>query len=371
MALGTGTRLLGTQRLSKIMRTLADVREVDNSTPFLARTPLIPAVDEEIMARFDGRVIAADVIADDQKAVVGAHGSVTFETNKIPNIKRGTHITQSMVNLLDRINRGGGLPEDEGIFTDHINTQLDMLLWGVRHRMEHMVVGMALNSYTYSNLGVNFNVTFGQPSDLRDTPGTAWSVTATATPIDDIQEMQLTARQKYGKEYDRITMSTADFQELTATDQFKAKAQLYFPVPSDGFPSGSFPVNDLGSLQQIAGRMLGLTIELNDRQFKTQANDGTTSYTRYLPVGKIVLSNSGDDNNGMAYDFANGVVTESTVGAGVGSIIGGFTGPERGPVSYATLADSQLNPPGWNLWGVARGFPRLHDQTAFAVITNP
>jgi len=46
------------------------VRLLPADLKFLARTPIIPAEDSEIMGRFTGYVTIADIIADDQSGRV-------------------------------------------------------------------------------------------------------------------------------------------------------------------------------------------------------------------------------------------------------------------------------------------------------------
>jgi hypothetical protein len=87
------------------------------------------------------------------------------------------------------------------------------------------------------------------------------------------------------------------------------------------------------------------------------------------PINKVGLSNSGDDNDPTAYDFANGITTESIVSGLVkNEMLGTIGGPTRGPIAYAT-APSDLNPPQVVYWGVARGFPRKYRLQATAVLT--
>lgn len=364
-----GMEVLGAKRLTGIVQTLRDIRETPKQLLFLNRTRRVPAVDSEIMGRYDGNVIAADIIADDQKAVVRSTGSVTLESVKIPNLKHGELMTQEMMNLLERINSGGGIPRDDGIISDYKMRTMERLTIGVEHRMEALLVACAIDSFSYDRLGLKLSgVGWGMPADLKITIGTAWTTTATAKPIDDILAAKYLAQEKYGEMYDRVTMTSTDFRELIATDEFKAKAQLYSQI---SFPAGSFPSQDLGTMKNLVGLMLGMQVELYDSKYWQEAAAGTVAATSFLPAGKIVLSDSNDDNTGEAIDWANGIVTESTVSAmGSTGMIGGFDGPEYGPVGYATVPQD-LNPPNLTLWAVARGFPRKHRLSSTAVLTNP
>jgi hypothetical protein len=162
-------------------------------------------------------------------------------------------------------------------------------------------------------------------------------------------------------------MSSRAFRAMVATTEFKNRAQLYYQMT---FPTGTFPGNNLVMQRQIAEAVTGMTIEIEDSRAWTQAPDGSLTSAPYLPANKVILSNSADDMDPTAMDFANGIVTESVVSSltNGGGMVGAFTGPEYGPVGYAT-APSDYNPPNLALWGVARGFPRKHRLAATAVLT--
>lgn len=362
-----GMEILATRRVNRVMQTLRDVRELPQQLKFSSRYPLVNATDGEIIARFEGNILMADIIADDQQAVTRGHGKFTLESYKIPNLKHGTLVTQEMLNLLARINAGGGIPMDEGLLSDYVMRVEDGLLLGVRQRIEALLVACAIDSATYNRLGVIISgATWGMPSDLKVTVSPLWTSASTATPIDNIIALKQLAAEKYGEEYDRITIGSADLRLIVATDEFKAKAQLYSQLT---FPTGSFPSNDLEMMRTLTGRILGMEVEIYDAKAWTQADDGSISAAPFLPSGKVVLSSSADDNTENAIDFGNGIVTESVVGSMVdGGNFGGFGGPEYGPVSYTT-APPDLNPPNVTLWGVARGWPRKKRLSSTAVLT--
>jgi hypothetical protein len=87
----------------------------------------------------------------------------------------------------------------------------------------------------------------------------------------------------------------------------------------------------------------------------------------------VILSDSANDNNAGAVDFANAVVTESIVASLSGNNFagpgGGLGGPQVGPIGYSTLSSHDANPPGINLWAVARCFPRKFNKAAESVLT--
>jgi hypothetical protein len=361
--------VLAQRRIAAIMDELQDVRQLPQDLLFVGRIPSVPAEDDEIMARYTGRVVAADIIADDQRAVVRAPNPLTLESTKIPNLKHGEKVTQAQINVLRRIARGGTDARDLRVFDNYLINRLADLRDGVFQRMEAILVAMVIDALTYDRMGIKITGTWGMPADLKITISTAWSDAANATPVSDIANARRLAREKYGINLNRVTMPTADFNEMTATTEFRNKAALYaqFVLPT----VGTFPVQDVTLMRALAGRILDAEIEIYDAQTWTEGIDGTQTAANYLPVGKIALTTTQADNNGMYWDWANGVVTESVVADLVDMPLGGFDGPQEGPVGYATAPNADLNPPDITLWAVARGWGRKHKLAASAVLTNP
>jgi hypothetical protein len=366
--------LLATNRVNAIMRGLRDARELPQNLLFLNRTPLVNATDGEITADFTGNVFAADIVADNQRAVVRNTGSFALESAKLPNIKHGTALQQDMLNLMERITAGGAIRDDEQIVNNYLGRTLNNLLTGVRQTMEILRVGCALDTITWNRGGIQFTATFGTPSDLKVTPGTAWSTAATATPIADVQTQVALRREKYGQPTNRLTMTSVAFRQMIATTEFRDKAALYNQLV--GVTAATFPVADMPNMQAMAGRILGMTIELYDAKYFTQSNAGTTSSaTNYLADNKVIVGDTSNDNNSSVVDFANAIVTESIVAGLTGANFpgaggtGGFGGPVYGPVGYVTLSSFDLNAPGITAWAVARCFPRKRLKTAESVLT--
>lgn len=361
---------LAQRRIAAIMDELQDVRQLPQNLLFTNRIPMVSAEDSEIMARYTGRVIAADIIADDQVAVVRANNPVRLQETKIPNLKHGEKITQAMMGLLRRLEGNIATARDRNVFDNYVAERLVDLRDGVYERMEIINVGMVIDAFDYNRMGIQISGTWGMPSDLKVTIATAWSDATNATPINDILAVRRTAREKYGINLDRVTLTTTDFLEAVATTEFRNKAALYsqFVLPT----AGTFPTNDIAMMQTLAGRMTGMTWEIYDAQAWTESIYGTQTAANILPVGKIALTASQADNNGRFWDWANGVVLETVAAQYCPGLIGEFTGGEQeGPVSYATAGDPNLNPPGPILWAVARGYSRKHKEAASAVLTNP
>jgi hypothetical protein len=182
MAILNGWRWLSSSRIKMIVQTLAS--RVDVSVwplLFLDRTPVVQADDDEIVGRFTGNVLAADIIADDQEAVVYEAGKLELVSTQIPNLKIGSRLGQATLNRMNRMRNGAILPTDENFMETWENQFAERLVFGVRQRMNALICAMMLDSLTYNRLGIQVNGTWGMPSVLKATPTTPWDNTA-ATP---------------------------------------------------------------------------------------------------------------------------------------------------------------------------------------------
>lgn len=362
-----GFQLLTVLRVQRIMQALQDIRDQPGRLVFLNRTPVVAALDDEIMARFLGRVQIADLIADDAEAVTYDSGRLQFETTNVPNLKSGINMTQSMLNQWYTI-ANGSQGTDLGIFGDWQRGVINRLKLGIQQRMEALLVAMALDGFSYDRLGIKMSgVTWGMPSTLKVTSSTGWDTAGSATPVSDILLLKRTASVLYGENYTRITMSTAAFNYMIATTEFQNKARYYLPA---GLSAAQLPTQSTEGMMPIALKVLGVgDIELYDDRYWSQDASGVLTSFPFLPITKVVLDNPADDGDATAKDFANGVVTESIVGSmAPTNVIGSFGGPARGPLAYAT-ANPTLNPPNITHWGVSRGFPRKHRLYCNAVLT--
>lgn len=360
-------QLLQAARLTRIIQSLQDVRQLPQPLKFLGRTPVVPAADAEIMARFTGYVTIADLVADDQRAVTYQNSKLSYETTNIPNIKHGAPLTQAMLNQLQSLMSGNALPTDMGLFSSYENRTIMGLLAGVELRMEALIIAMMLDSLTYDRLGIKISgATWGMPSDLKVTPGTTWDTAGSATPVNDLWSVRRTARVRYGQEYNRLSLSTQAFMYMIATTEYQNKARTFL-APNVSF--SNLNAADLTFQQNLAANVLGMEVELYDARAWSQGPDGSLVSSPLLPINKVILSSAADDGDPTAFDFANAVTTESIVaGLAPSEMIGSVGGPTAGPIAYATVPND-LNPPQLTYWAVARGFPRKYRPQASAVLT--
>jgi hypothetical protein len=353
-------------RLTTIIQAYQDVRNLPQELKFLQRINVNPAVDGELFGRFQGQVLIADLVSDDAEAVTYTQGKFQLERNISPNMKHGRFFSQERLKQLAQINGSGGIQNDNGIFSNYINNEVDALLLGIRQRMEALIIAMHLDGFSYDRLGIKMsNVTWGMPSTYKITVGVGWSNPATAKPIDDILNIKRIANVQYGKVYNRITMSTAAFNLMIATQQFQDRVKI---ILNPAMPVAALPYQDTVYMQNLAQNLLGMQIEFYDARYWQQAPDGTITATAYLPLNMVIIDSTENDHNDTIQDFSNGVVTESVVSSMVSSsMVGSLGGPQFGPVAYAT-APTDLNPPNIAFWGVATGFPRKYQPHANAVL---
>jgi hypothetical protein len=364
-----GSEFLSVLRLSKVIQALQDVRDMPRDLVFLRRTPLIPALDSEIIGRWIGRVLIADLIADDAAAAVYGAGKMQFEAYEVPNIKMGRHFTQAQLNQLNAMRRDQA-PGEAG-FLQFVGPTVDSILNGLRMRLEALIVGMYIDQLTYDRLGFKATgISWGMPSDLKITVAIPWTDAANATPVTDILAAKLTAQVRYGIRYNRMDMSTQAFRYMIATTEFQNKAKVVIPQT---LSFANFSLLNLEQQRSFASSVLDVQeINLYDSRYWTQDTAGNISSAPYLPINVVCLSDRNNDQNADVMDFANGIVTESMLMdfAPAGVIgAGGFNRQgERGPISYATVPPD-LNSPNLTLWGVMRGFPRKFMLQATAALT--
>jgi len=354
-------------RVTRMMKALDDVRNLPQDLVWLGRTPIVPAVDGEIMARFRGRVLIADLIADDQKAAVYSAGKFRIETSGIPNLKIGRLLTQEELKTFEAVTANGGIAEDpDNIVGDMESGIMDACLLGVRQRMESICVARVLDGWSYNRLGIKMdNVTWGMPSDLKITVSDPWTDHTNGKPVTDILVAKELAKIRYGIEYDRLTISQAGFRELIQCEQFQTQARIFL-APNVSFTN--LMVQNDDQMKNLARNVLGLkVIETYDSRAWGQDEAGNITSERFWPINKAALTFTGNDNSRAVADFANGVTTESVVAnMGALNILGGLPRGARGPIGYVT---AEHNPPQLTYWGCGRGWSRKHILQESSVLT--
>ncbi|MBS3915590.1 MAG: major capsid protein [Bacteroidetes bacterium] len=356
--------LLGAVRVNKLMSSLQDKRGTPQSLLFTNRTPMVPAAEGEIMARFMGQILIADLIADGQRAGVYSAGKLFLETTNPPNLKIGTALNQTELNQLQTKMAGIQVMDDLFPYTE--SRIIDNLRQGVFQRIETLNIAARIGGFSYDKLGIKMEgVTFGMPSDLKITPVNEWTDASNATPVADVLMAKRLGQVKYGIVFDRMVLTLAAFNAAIATTEFQNKARTYL-APNVSFTN--LNAADTDYQKNLAKNVFGLKeIEIYDARYWTETREGALESGPFLPLNKVILESTQSDNNASVIDFANGVVTEALISNIPGSTIKGqLPMNARGPVGYTTAVD---DPPSVTYWGVGRGFPRRHLMQATACLT--
>lgn len=356
------SRFLNSVKFRVIVETAASELERDRPLVYLGRRPAIDEEDDDIIGRFKGTIFAADVIADEQKAVVYEAGQVEISTNAIPNIKHGQKLGQGQLSMLQRLRESGGRTMEGDAWMQWQLRTAENLVFGVRQTMNMLLCAMEMDLGNYNNLGIKLTgATWGMPANLKLTPAVAWStdgtnVNTSATPLDDVFFQDQVMSDIYGGVFDRVTMGTLAFRWMVGTTQFANQATL--PVAAHFLlPSAAISTRDIAQTMTIAGQVLRKIIQLDDAVFQKQTEAGATQHFHYLPRNKVILSRSTDDGNARIMHWGNAVVTESIVSSMMIGNPYGIAGRRRGPLGYYTAQSENMNPPGIIAWAVARGMP--------------
>jgi hypothetical protein len=358
-----GSRVLNSVRITQMIQTLITQIEVKTPLIFLQRTPVVFAEDEEILARFTGHTYAADIITDDAQAVTVDGGYWNFFMNSIPNIKTGIRVGQATMQRLRRLEETStGVLADQEIVRDWEDNMALAVVTGIRQRMNAMICAMYCDNLQYDRMGVKINGSWGMPATLRVLVK-PWNGAA-PTPVTDILTLvQQTAPDIHGESYDRMTMSRIAFRMLAASQEFQSKVAGRILLPGNPFTQ----INNLQQedMRRFAVDIFGMEIEIYDGIYYTRDSTGTRTRSRVLPTNQVIFSTKANDGDRTVMDFANGIVAESMV-AGLIGAPAGIAGERVGPIAYW---EGKMNPPGIECWGVSRGFPRKHRETATACMT--
>lgn len=355
---------LAVRSINRMVSTLATKLDVQQELKWLARTPVNNADDAEITAKFEGQVYAADIVADDSRAVTYDFGRLTMVSDNVPNLKMGIRLTQSQIKMLRRMARQLQGRDPEAVFTDWKTRMANALLRGIRIRQEALIVAGKLDSVVYDRLGIKIVGSFGTPAALKSTVGTLWTNTA-ATPISDLQIKRAYAEDTFGRTYNRASLSTQDFQNAVKTDEFQKMASLQFKFTVAPGMISPYSEDAIKLFEAISG----FEFDRYNVTMKQKNPDASVTQTRVMALGKVLLSDSNNDNDAGVFDLANGEVTEAIVADMVPTLTIGLEGEQYGPAAFMAATSADLNPPGMALWNVARCFPRKNDETETAVLT--
>jgi len=373
-ALGAGWgKFLSQPYLQAILETLTNQQRLERRLTFLARTPITPVNnDRELIGDFIGEILAADLITDDQEAIVNDVGKFESYQNNITNIKHGLLFGQKQLNQLNEYKSQGG--EGARFAAQWLTRRQGDLLLGIRSRLEALIVSAYLDNTIYDRYGVLISGTWGTPSDLKYVPPAPWNEKADATPIADLQFMINEVGEDLGALYvddTVVTMSRKAFGHMVNSDEFQKRAKI---TPSSDFVfnfnvDGALPNPNDRRIQGLAEAICQCKFEFYETKITEKRDDGSIGKKRNLPHNNIILSGPSVWNNRQVLDLGSGILTESLVNELVGSnVVGGLPNNARGPLTWAAPTTANLNPPGITMWGAMRAFPRKFDKNATGML---
>lgn len=362
------------------------------------RFPMKNVLPGEVFARMSDRVSIAPIVGHGQQAPLRVPNlTVRLQQVAIPKIKHGESVDEEKLLMLSRVkdNLSRTLEEvytEEDGYREFMNYEverLQMLSLGVDARVEWMAVQSLLGTLTYANdKGAIFQMTWDMPADLKVNVNPWGSgnfgiqeAVPTATPATDIQSLQTNTQQKYGTRFNRMSISMKGFLYILGTTEFQKLAPVYMQAHGIAPNVAQIPTSDFAFMKSIVQDMFGMEIEIDDRVYQTETNNLTNwaappaapasgQFSRFMPENKVILSRSEDDGDMSVWDIGNTYVYEGLPGM-VPGLIGNFEGGGGmyGPISYATAASLNANPPGMELWTAQAAVPRRKEITNTAVLT--
>jgi len=378
----TGFRFLGelTQNINILVKTLQTEEEVNGEqNRYLARTTIVDTENDELFGSYEGQVFAADIIVDDQEAVIHEAGGFQAYTGKgqmVPKIKHGARVGESMIRRLNELARQVTITDgDADLITGWENRMADRLVQGIRMRQNALSANMMLDLIAYDKLGVKIDTgsSWGMPTELKRVAGTPWALSVAdfiagianpdAQPITDIRKT-LAAGRAAGATYNRVNMGSFTFNLITQTKEFSDMAKFVYRFD---LPDGTLDTSNVDVMSRLFEQMTGVQLELDDTVYRERNTLNQNVMTRNLPVEYVLFSNSADDGNEAVFDYSNGIVIESLVAPlGNAAIFEAFGGAaQRGPFAFYNVPHD-LNPPALVCWATQVGWPRKHVPEATA-----
>ncbi len=365
-----GLDALSVVRLTRIANKFVDVRDRGVRQYRHQRLNRNPATRDDITASFWGRVMIADLVGLDHAAGTYSDGSMTFRTYNVPKIKIGRQFSETNLDELQAIM--DGRITNESRIMDFIAPHAKTCVEGCRLRSEALYVAMLRDRLDYDRLGYKASGSlWGMPADLNVTSNPTWKNKTTAKPITEITSLLRLARIKYGVDFNRLEMSTAAFQAIVATDEFKSYSEIH--LPKTVVLGTNLSVYQTGTMTRlletaISGYADGgyaVTVVLNDDRYNWKEESGKVGSSRLQPINEVYLTSSAHDHDDAFADIGEMPTVESALVGLPGTSVLGADGAaaalsgRRGLISYMTVPPD-MNPPSATFWAASVEFPRKH-----------
>ena len=274
---------------SEFSELLKQSFEKESKSSFLKKLNIVDTTEEHLNKEPNSMLVAADVIGDGAFDTVG---TFEFVARTYPNIKTGVKIPNTSYETM--------------------TLTADNLAKGCTHRLNDLI---ALHAFGGGSVG-------GFVFETEALEGVHTSVDK--YDINSINEKLKYMETTYGMKYDRITLNGVLLTLLTG----EVKS-----VPA----------------KRILKEKTGLKIDIDNGYYNQRGIDGKMTQRNYVPMDKLILSNSKNDKSDSFY-FANLPVASEHQDVN-GEY--GITGYVDGDIA----------------WSVMRGVPILRDKTAFSTIT--
>ncbi len=330
------------RKLSTEIKNLWASRKYRDEFPLLNRTLIIDCTDEKILPfiRVQSKLYTADLIVGDDSEIKIIESGTT-DISSLPNIKGGTKIEKEIVSEEDYAQLAEGL------------------IKMIYQRMESLII-QSLTGEEYTRTGIRlkfqpYNQTFVK---------TDWST----TNCDCLADMHPLIEQSY----DRITLAEKALLHFAESESFQKLT---------GKSGHALMVMKRQDYQELVRSSFKLKeIEIYEGCFRQHnpENPKRPIMSRIFPDDRILFTKIKNDN-AKAFDWGNAIVTESIVTSimenpfdtdGEYSPIGYFTGEAKlnDKLEIEKTNDGDDIIINIRAWGVARGYPRIHDSSYSAVL---
>lgn len=375
--MANGYEILYPANATRVLKEQTPMLLKEGKTPWMARTPINDADEDEMTLRYKSRIFAADIVTEDSTALARESGQFTAVQYGSNKLKHGKKLNEKWIRMLRKLEKKQFVGDNEIVsFRGWVGRSLAELHTGANQRVEGMINGMLAGGYHYDRLGLKIDADFGMASENKYVAATPHSSTS-STPLKDIVTAFIDQDVNWNQRFNHITCRYDWITAVVATDEFKAEAARainpYQLASSIGSMiearSANYP-QQAATIGKLLTDMVGwpVTVEVNENVFYEYKNNGAENWTagaatKYHPDNMLFFTNSSTN----AFDIGNGELVEAILGdMGCANVIGSFHGAGfNGPMGY-TVKSPDLNPPTITTWVTAWMAPRLQDERGIA-----
>lgn len=217
--------------------------------------------------------VTADVVSMDSELPLKQRGSLESYSGEIPKIGMQKYLTERQLSELQILERTG---KPEWTLAQKIFDDYKSCVEGAIEKVEfmfHQALSNGIIEITKDkNTGRSIRVDFGVPSANRlGVKTAAWSDTANATPIDDIERVLETA---YNDDVvlSYMVMDRGEFNNFKKSTQVREYYAAYVDMSA-----GNLPALNEAKINEFLQADFGLSIVVINRVFHTEVNGVVTT----------------------------------------------------------------------------------------------